>query len=124
MVYAPTVILIRLSIILQYLQIFVPNKQPFRLYITAQVLIWVSAVHCILHLFLVVFGFSPRRKAWDPLVEGGSGIDMLALHISGGVQVAASDLAALILPQISVWRLQMTGRKKLQISAIFLVGAL
>lgn len=109
---------------MQYLQIFVPNKKPFKIYLAAQVLIWVNAVYCILYTFLMVFGFSPRRKAWDPLVQGGSGINMLALHVGGGVIITVSDLGALILPQISVWRLQMARRKKLQISAIFLVGAL
>lgn len=122
--YGPAICLIRLSIVLQYLQIFVPNKEPFKIYLAAQVLIWVSAVYCILYTSLLLFGFSPRRKAWDPLVEGGSGIDLFALHLAGGAIVAASDLGAFILPQISVWRLQMTCRKKLQISAIFFVGAL
>lgn len=87
-------------------------------------LIWVNAVFYILYVFLMIFGFSPRRKAWDPLVEGGSGFDMIALHVASGAIVAASDLGALILPQVSVWQLQMTRRKKLQISAIFLVGGL
>ncbi|KAL8962779.1 MAG: hypothetical protein Q9193_000864 [Seirophora villosa] len=124
LLYAPAVFFIRLSIILQYLQIFVPNKEPFKIYLTAQILIWVNAVFYILYVFLMIFGFSPRRKAWDPLVEGGSGFDMVALQVAGGAIVVASDLCALILPQISVWKLQMTHRKKLQISAIFLVGGL
>ncbi|KAL8929032.1 MAG: hypothetical protein Q9208_001475 [Pyrenodesmia sp. 3 TL-2023] len=123
LLYGPAVVFIRLSIILQYLQIFVPNKEPFKMYLTAQVLIWVNAVFYIICTFLMLFGTSPRKKAWDPLVEGGSGIDLLALHVAGSVVVVASDLGALILPQISVWRLQMTRRKKLQISALFLVGA-
>ncbi|KAL9055894.1 MAG: hypothetical protein Q9206_002973 [Seirophora lacunosa] len=124
LLYVPASFLIRLSIILQYLQIFVPNKVPFKIYLTAQMLIWVNAVFYILYVFLMIFGFSPRRKAWDPLVEGGSGFDMIALHVASGAIVAASDLGALILPQVSVWQLQMTRRKKLQISAIFLVGGL
>ncbi|KAI4118430.1 MAG: hypothetical protein LQ345_001543, partial [Seirophora villosa] len=109
LLYAPAVFFIRLSIILQYLQIFVPNKEPFKIYLTAQILIWVNVVFYILYIFLMIFGFSPRRKAWDPLVEGGSGFDMVALHVACGAIVAASDLGALILPQIS---------------AIFLVGGL
>lgn len=122
--YGPAVAFIRLSIILQYLQIFVPNKEPFKIYLTAQMLIWVNAVFNILYILLMLFGFSPRRKAWDPLVEGGTAINMQALHVAGSAIVVASDLGALILPQISVCRLQMSRQKKLQISAIFLFGAL
>ncbi|KAL8900123.1 MAG: hypothetical protein Q9207_005846 [Kuettlingeria erythrocarpa] len=122
--YGPAIVSIRSSIILQYLQIFVPNKKPFNIYLTAQILIWVNVVFGIIYTFLMLFGFSPRQKAWDPLVEGASEFDMLGLHVAGGAIVAASDLGALVLPQISVWQLQMTCQKKFQISAIFLVGAL
>lgn len=109
---------------LQYLQIFVSRKEPLRLYVAAQVLIWVNVVFYILHTFLLIFAFSPHRKAWDPLVIGGRGIDRLALSIAAATVNAVSDLGALILPQLSVWRLQMTRKKKIQISAVFLVGAL
>ncbi|KAL8760616.1 MAG: hypothetical protein Q9184_003206 [Pyrenodesmia sp. 2 TL-2023] len=93
------------------------------MYLGAQILIWVNVVFYFLQTFLLIFAFSPRRKAWDPPVVGGRGIDAFALSTAAGMVNAVSDLGALILPQLSVWRLQMTRKKKIQISAVFLVGA-
>ncbi|KAI4089059.1 MAG: hypothetical protein LQ344_005630 [Seirophora lacunosa] len=113
---------IKFSILLQYLQIFVPIKKASAMYLTCHALIWINFVFYLVSTFVEIFACSPVRKAWDPLVTRGRCINILALNVAASTLNSVSDIAILIVPQVGIWRLQMSQQKKMQISAIFLIG--
>ncbi|KAL9012830.1 MAG: hypothetical protein Q9173_002422 [Seirophora scorigena] len=113
---------IKFSILLQYLQIFVPIKKASALYLTCHALIWTNFVFYVVSTFVEIFACSPVRKAWDPLITQGRCINILAVNVAASALNSVSDIAILIVPQVGIWRLQMSRQKKMQISAIFLIG--
>ncbi|KAI9656267.1 MAG: hypothetical protein M1821_004930 [Bathelium mastoideum] len=63
-------------------------------------------------------------KAWDPLITEGHCINVLVGAVVSAFVNSITDIVILILPQITIWRLQMPKKKKIQISLIFLVGVI
>ncbi|GAW22250.1 hypothetical protein ANO14919_117860 [Xylariales sp. No.14919] len=65
----------------------------------------------------------PREYWWDRTIEGYCA-DTRKLPIVTGVLNAVIDLFILLLPQGIIWRLQMSTRKRLGVSIVFLVGTI
>ena len=122
--YGVCIFFIKLSILLQYLQIFVPVKRMSTMYLASYALIWSNFVFYFVSTFVEIFACSPIRKAWEPLVAEGHCVNILALNVAASSINSASDVGILILPQISIWRLHMSVKRKLQVSVIFLIGIL
>lgn len=122
--YGFWIFFIKLSILLQYLQIFVPLKTRDTIYWTSHALTWTNLLYYLIGTFLEIFSCTPIAKAWDPFITDGHCIDILAINVAASSINLLSDLAILILPQVSIWSLQMSLRRKVQISAIFLIGSL
>lgn len=112
----------KLAILLQYLRIFVPNKQSKTYYFT-QCLIWTNFVFYVVLGFCAAFMCSPRERIWNPLVPGKC-LSLAGILIAGGVINIFSDFCVLALPLTSIWQLQMATRHKIGISAVFAVGLL
>ncbi|KAL8729343.1 MAG: hypothetical protein Q9181_005041 [Wetmoreana brouardii] len=121
-VYGVCIFFVKWSILLQYLQIFVPVRKTTTMYLVSHALIWTNFIFYSVCTFVVIFPCSPIRKAWDPLASEGRCINMMALNVAASTINSASDIGILILPQISIWRLQMSLKRKVQVSGIFLVG--
>ena len=122
--YIVVITLIKVSILLQYLRIFVPNRRVnMPLYVGIQVFMWSLVVFYLVHLILTVTPCIPQRKFWDPFVSGRC-IDVNALYQSSGVVNVLSDFAILILPVKPILSLQMPLRRKISTIAIFATGAL
>ena len=115
---------IKFSILLQLLQIFVPLRNRNVVYWTSHILIGTNFFYYFITAFLEMFPCRPVAKAWDPLIEKGHCINILALNVAASSINSFSDLAILALPQISIWRLQMAFKRKMQVSAIFFIGFL
>lgn len=122
--YGFCIFFVKLSILLQYLQIFVPRKTRNMMYLASHALIWTNLVFYLISTFLEIFACNPIAKAWNPLITTGHCINVLALNVAASSINSLSDLAILILPQVSIWRLQMSLKRKLQTSAVFLIGIL
>ena len=65
----------------------------------------------------------PRSKIWNP-EEPGECVDVFKLYIASSVFNLVSDFAMLSVPIYLVWRLQMSVRRKVGVSAIFCTGGL
>lgn len=72
--------------------------------------------------FINIFACRPRRKIWNPEIPGKC-FDITSLYISSAVFNTFSDVAMLVVPIFMVWKLQMTTKRKIGISAIFGTGA-
>ncbi|KAL9126839.1 MAG: hypothetical protein Q9175_007847 [Cornicularia normoerica] len=127
--YLVIVSITKTSILLFYLRLFgTPGThQVFRklLYITqALVVIWFIAS--------VVPGIvrcHPIKDMWNPLVVGSPDvrhycINTNAYYVSTSAFNVALDFWILVLPISIVWTLQLSGRRKVGLSAIFLLGGL
>lgn len=122
--YAPTIFLIKLSILSQYIHVFMPNKQPRFLYWSTVVLIGGNLCSYLVLLILQIWSCKPIRKSWDPFVVGGSCIDVLALNVGASTVNVVSDSVIFLLPQAIIWRLHMPTKQKLAVSLMFFIAIL
>lgn len=114
----------RTSILLQYLRIFSPIRKMNIVYIGSWGIISYTVAFFIVATFVELFECSPRKKLWDVLITNGHCLNIDALNISSGVVTSLSDILILLLTQNSIWRLQMSFKRKLGVSAMFLTGFL
>ena len=119
-IYCPIIVLVKVSILLQYISIFVVHRGNI-FHIIVHVLLWINVVFYTIDTFLVIFECNPRAKSWDDSVPG-SCFSLHQLGVSSGVINVVSDFAILLLPVHKVWRLQMPWQKKWRILAVFAVG--
>jgi hypothetical protein len=74
--------------------------------------------------FLTIFVCTPREKIWNRLYIGGHCLlnATLGLTFSTTIFNVVSDVAILLLPVTTVWRMAIPMRKKLSISLMFGTG--
>jgi uncharacterized membrane protein len=121
--YAPTIIMIKLSILSQYIQVLMPNKHPRGLYLLTVMLIAANIAAYVVLLGLQIWNCKPIRASWDPLTPGQC-INTLVLNVGASSVNVASDTAILLVPQAVIWRLQMPAKRKWGVSSIFFVAIL
>ncbi|KAL8803404.1 MAG: hypothetical protein Q9182_003202 [Xanthomendoza sp. 2 TL-2023] len=123
-VYSPAEFLIRFSILLQYLRIFVPNKRNNRfMFYAIHLLIWCNLIFYLSKFIGLLAICVPRRKLWQPWTEGHCG-DPNTWFIASGLFNVISDFAILVLPLRCIWKLQIPTRKKIMIALVFATGFL
>lgn len=119
--YGICILFIKLSILLQLLEIFGRGKDFFFWF--CHVTIWGNLLFYLIYTFVQIFACHPLSKSWDFLTTG-SCLNIRLLNVIAGTLNALSDVIILILPQLRIWRLQMTVRRKIAISTVFLFGVL
>ncbi|MCJ1466335.1 hypothetical protein MMC07_004954 [Pseudocyphellaria aurata] len=118
-VYVPTIMMTKVSILLMYLRLFEPNRQTN---FFTRFMIWTNVLFYLSILIAAIAGCIPRRKIWRPW-EPGKCVDEVAILLVTAVFNTLSDLAILLLPIRCVWHLQLSPRQKLAISAVFAAGS-
>ena len=122
--YGIIVFLIKLSILLQYLRIFVPSRKGNELlFVAIQTLIWSSFIFYFVESIFAVVICTPREKIWNPLMTTGYCFDGDATYMASGMFNVVSDFAILILPILPILRLQLPLKRKLMMLAVFATGA-
>lgn len=123
--YGITVFFIKLSILLQYLEIFAAKTRGIFFW-TCHALIWLNFAVYVISTFMEIFPCSPLSKSWDPLLahSGHCAINVLVLNVVAAAANSLSDIIILILPQPVIWNLQMHFKKRLAVSAVFSIGLL
>ena len=117
------------SLLLFYLRLFgTPRTRPgFRrlIHITqVLVLLWLIA-----SVIVGIFRCHPIHDIWNPLVVGSPDVRDYCMnnnsyYISVSVFNVVLDFWILLLPLSIVWTLMLSARRKVGLSAIFLLGAL
>lgn len=120
--YGPIVLLAKLSILLQYQRIFVPNHAG-KLYYTVQFIIWLNLLFYIAATLASIFTCMPRKKIWEPSTPGRC-VNIGIVVITNGAINVISDFSVLVLPLNSIWELQMPRKRKIALSAVFATGLL
>lgn len=120
--YGVCIFFVKVSILLQYLELFTPLKNT--MYWVCHLLIGINFVFYLLwYLLSFVFACKPIDKVWNPLLQG-SCMNTLAINVAGSSINSASDVIILVLPQLTIWRLQMALQRRIAVSAMFLIGIL
>ena len=117
-----TTLFTRASIILLYERIFAPNRIS-RLYIITQFMFYTNIASVFTFMILFIFECVPRAKLWDPAIPGHC-IDRFAIYWSSGIFNIISDAVLFILPQYSIWNLQMSRKRKAKVSTAFAMAIL
>lgn len=94
------------------------------IYVGAHICIWSSFVLYLVETVFEIDLCTPREKICNPLLETGHCFDIYAPFQSTGIFNVISDFAILILPMPSVWKLQMSFKNKVIMTAIFGTGFL
>lgn len=124
--YGPAIFVVKLSLLLQYLRIFVPNrKSNMAMFIAIHAVLWIDVTFYVVDTGLEIFSCTPRELIWNKLPPlHGTCIDVMKIMISTGYINVASDFAILLLPIVSTMRLQMPMRRKVGVCAVFAAGLL
>ncbi|KAL8806544.1 MAG: hypothetical protein Q9223_004598 [Gallowayella weberi] len=123
-VYSPAEFLIRLSILLQYLRVFVPNKRNNRvMFYAIHLLIWCNLIFYLSKFIGLLAICVPRRKLWQPWTEGHCG-NPNTWFVASGIFNVISDFAIFVLPLRCIWKLQIPTKKKIMIALVFATGFL
>ena len=121
-VYCCAVFTIKLAILLEFLRIFSPGRNNNTFWIF-HILIWLNFLFYVIIVFIHIFPCQPIEKFWRPWIDGRC-LDSPGLNVAVASFNSASDLSLLIAPQKVIWNLQMSFKRRLGVSAIFLAGLL
>jgi hypothetical protein len=119
------ILFIRTAIILDWIRIFVPKGTRNAFFWTSHVLLWLVITFYSALFVAENLSCIPSEKIWNPLALGGSctvNQQLLIIVISSANLVADSSI--LLLPQLIIWRLQMSKAKKVGLSVIFAIALL
>ena len=123
--YNPVNVLVKASILLQYSRIFNPTgRNNLPIFIAIHVSLWIIILFYLPVMFFVIFECNPRECIWNKLATTGHCYNIIAILKATGVFNVISDFGILLLPMSSIWKLQMTLKRRLLISAVFAIGFL
>ncbi|KAI4104952.1 MAG: hypothetical protein L6R37_002996 [Teloschistes peruensis] len=120
MFYCLAIASVKLSILLLITRIFLAVRRNILFWLT-QALIWVNTLFYGIAFFLAIFGCRPRRKIWNP-DEPGKCFDSKSLYITSASFNTFSDVAMLAVVIHMVFKLQMSLKRKVGITAVFGFG--
>ncbi|KAI9782772.1 MAG: hypothetical protein M1816_001724 [Peltula sp. TS41687] len=117
LLYALSIALIKTSIVLLFRRLF-PTPRFKR---AANIMLIFNIVCYITFTFTVIFQCNPIHYAWEnPLSE--KCINQVAFFIFAGVMGCVTDIAILIMPMFEIWKLQLSQRRKVALTIMFLLG--
>lgn len=123
-IYGINITIIKISILLQYLKIFIPVRRTTVMVRGSYLVIWITIIFYLITTFFIIFACSPREKFWNRLIADGHCFNIDIINIITAIINCISDFIILLLPQGVIWKLQMPLKQKFGISAIFLTGFL
>jgi archaellum biogenesis protein FlaJ (TadC family) len=114
-----------MSITFQYLRMFAPNRtvNPF-VYYGSWLIVIICTLFYTITTLLTIFACAPREKIWNKLYVGGHCLTYRAIILSTAIFNIISDVAILLLPVRTVWKLRIPTQKKVAISLLFGTGLL
>jgi hypothetical protein len=111
--------LIKVSLVLFYLEIF--NMPSFK--ILAYIFLACIVVNSTVIFFLTIFICSPIDSFWDRNKKGKC-MDLQGIAYANSACAIAQDITLMVLPLLFISRLQMQRRRKIAVGIMFAIGAL
>ncbi|KAK9419298.1 putative G-protein coupled receptors family 1 profile domain-containing protein [Seiridium unicorne] len=122
--FAACMLFVKPAVLFQWKRIFIPTGARNGLFWAIHGLIVLNTLLYIAGLFATAFGCEPIRGFWDATVSPRKCISHKALQITATCFNAAIDIAIFLLPQPTIWRLQMSRGRKIGLALMFSVGLL
>lgn len=119
--YHPLIAITKLSICLQFIHIFVVDRGTK--FWSMQVFICANMFYYLARFFISIFQCSPSAKIWTPTLPGHC-LNYQAYIFATGIFNVVSDILMLLFPLLCTWNLHMSFKRKLEVSAVFLVGGM
>ena len=94
------------------------------MFVTIRIYIWSILIFYLIAMFFVIFQYHPRFAIWNKLETTDHDYNNDAANKASGIFNVLSDFAIPVLSLPSVWRLQMSLRKKLLTTGVFATGLL
>ena len=123
-IYGPTLFLIKSTILLQYLRVFVPNrKMNMGMFIAIYAAIGTLFTFYLILTAFYIFMCHPRKKFWTVWVRGS------CYNIDASLKAPAlfnvfSNIYILLLPIPSIRKLQVVTKRKIGILVVLAAGVL
>ena len=138
-VYPLTIFLAKLSILVQFQNIFVVTRKGL-VYWSIMIVLLLNTMFYLAILVVAIFSCTPQMKRWNPSVPGtcvDSTVPIVATgafnlylmpseteHISMLTTGSLSDILMLAIPLYAIRKLQMASNRKRGVYAIFATGVL
>lgn len=120
--YNISILLIKVSMLIQILRIFVPRGSQSRTYYVIHALMWITILYYTIMAFLHVFTCQPIHKLWHPWVKGKC-MNLGAMAITTATVNVFTDLCILAIAQRVIWKtMKRDGSGRIRISLVFLAG--
>lgn len=105
----------KLAILLLYIRLFFPKGVTrSSLWWIIQIVIWLNFLYTVGLILALALQCVPYHKAY-----GSSCVNQYMVLISASIINIISDLLVLMIPMVSVWRLNMSRKRKLAVWALF-----
>jgi hypothetical protein len=88
------------------------------------IVLWINVMYYFAAVVVELKICTPRAKKGDPTIQGGSCNSVSEFRLGLAMLNVVTDLVIIALPQRVIWRLYLPLKRKLALSALFLVGIL
>ncbi|OTA58383.1 hypothetical protein K449DRAFT_303969, partial [Hypoxylon sp. EC38] len=123
--YIFSIALIKVTILLEWIRIFVPRGTRNLVFWASHILIWVNITAYIVTIIIYNVACKPHNYLWNKLISGTCiRIDAAGGNISLSAFNLVTDFLILLIPQKTIWSLHMSTKKKIGISVTFAVGTI
>lgn len=120
--YAPATAFLKVSILLLFLQVFVPRRGSVVWWLNISLIVTNCLTYFAL-MIVMIFECVPRAKITQPYLDGRC-INGYDVYLTNASFNSVSDFFILIYPLWAIWKLQMPNNRKLASSVAFLTGVL
>jgi hypothetical protein len=121
--YGFSIFFIKIAILLEWIRIFNPRRAKNLFYWAAWAILTVHTLFYLPTAFIYNLACRPWARSYNPFIKGTC-FDSVDLWLVSGAINFTIDVAMFPLPQNVIWHLQMSGKKKASIAAVFGVGLL
>ena len=116
-------ITLKSAILLEWARIFGPgSRKAFRW--SCYIIAALNAIFYTINIIIECTGCTPLEYYWDKSIPGGICRYPSRLLLISAIVNLVFDVAILILPQGVIWRLNMSRRKRIGCSIVFVIGLL
>ncbi|KAI1483881.1 hypothetical protein F4774DRAFT_423425 [Daldinia eschscholtzii] len=121
--YSIVIMNLKVAILLEWKRTFVPSGTRGFFFWTCYFLIFINILFYTSAFIVVNLSCTPHKKMWDQTVPGKC-FDRKAVDVSSASINIASHILILVLPHTVIWKLNMTTKKKINVSLVFAIGVL
>lgn len=121
--YGATMLVLKPAILLSWCHIFAANNPRGYFFWICIVVSVINVLNFFLGIVIESTSCTPQAAWWDKTVPGKC-LDTEILALTTAIINLVLDVVILILPQRTIWKLQMSLKKRLSVSIVFIVGAL